>query len=204
LGNDVCTTVGNCTGIGGGVTTTGGTTNKVAKFTSGSAIGDSIISDNGSTVTIGGTLSVNTITPTATLTVGTPTQTLTLQGDGSTSLSAKSGSFTNSLVFATPAGSSKTITIPNASGTVAVSASGPLALDAAGNLTCPTCLTSGGGGSGGVTDINSLNGSITLAGTANQIIITPSGNTLTFSTPQDIIRLAVSTLPMLMLLVSLR
>src|SRR5581483_1560894 len=92
--------------------------------------------------------------------------------------------FTNSLVFATPAVSSKTITIPNASGTVAVSASGPLSLDAAGNLSCPTCLTSGGGS--GVTDINSLSGSITLAGTAHQIIITPAGNTLTFSTPQDI------------------
>jgi len=184
LGNDVCTTAGNCTGvtgIGGS-----GTAGKIAKFTgSGNSIGDSLISDDGTTVTVGGVLAVNTITPTATLTVGTPTQTLTLQGDSSTSLSAKSGSFTNSLVFAAPAVASHTITIPNASGTVAVSASGPLSLDAAGNLSCPTCLTGGGGGSG-VSSVNSLTGAITLAGTTNQVIITPTGNTLTFSTPQDI------------------
>ncbi|HSW78927.1 MAG TPA: hypothetical protein VLF88_02855, partial [Candidatus Babeliales bacterium] len=181
-GNDVCTTVGNCAGVGGGVTTAGGTTNKLAKFTAAQGIGDSIITDNGSTVSIGGTLSVNTITPTATMTVGTSTQTLTLQGDGSTKLTATNGSFTNSLVFATPAVGNHTITIPNASGTVAVSASGPLALDAAGNLSCPTCLTS----AGGVTSLNTLTGALTLAGTANQVIITPSGNTLTFSLPQDI------------------
>jgi hypothetical protein len=181
-GNDVCTTVGNCAGVGGGVTTAGGTTNKLAKFTAAQGIGDSIITDNGSTVSIAGTLSVNTIIPTATMTVGTSTQTLTLQGDGSTKLTATAGGFTNSLVFATPAVGNHTITIPNATGTVAVSASGPLALDAAGNLSCPTCLTS----AGGVTSLNSLTGALTLAGTANQVIITPSGNTLTFSLPQDI------------------
>jgi hypothetical protein len=183
-GDDVCTTSGNCTGvtgIGGS-----GTAGQIAKFTgSGNSIGDSLISDDGTTVTVGGVLAVNTITPTATLTVGTPTQTLILQGDGSTSLSAKSGSFTNTLVFAAPALANHTITLPNASGTVAVSASGPLSLDAAGNLSCPTCLTGGGGGSG-VSSVNTLSGDITLAGTANQVIITPSSNTLTFSLPQDI------------------
>src|SRR3990167_4258654 len=42
---------GNCAGSGTGVTTTGGTTNRLSKFTGSQAIGDSTISDDGSVVT---------------------------------------------------------------------------------------------------------------------------------------------------------
>jgi len=42
---EVCTTAGNCVGVGGGVTTTGGTIGKLSRFVSGTAIGDSIITD---------------------------------------------------------------------------------------------------------------------------------------------------------------
>src|SRR6185295_6668595 len=52
--------------------------------------------------------------------------------------------------------SSKAITLPNATGTVAVSASGPISLNASGNISCATCLTTGGGG--GVAAVESLNG----------------------------------------------
>jgi len=177
---DVCTTAGNCVGVGGGVTSPGGTTNALAKFTSSNAIGSSIISDNGSTATIAGILAVNTITPTAALTVGATSQNLTLQGAGVTLSSTASG-ITNSLVFATPSGSNKTITLPNASGTVAVSASGPISIDAAGNLSCPTCLTSGGGGgSAGVSSLNSATGSLTLQGVSAGSITTV-GTTITVS-----------------------
>ncbi len=48
----VCTTVGNCASSGGGVTTLGGTTNKLTKFTGSQSVGDSSISDNGSLVTV--------------------------------------------------------------------------------------------------------------------------------------------------------
>ncbi len=175
---DVCTTAGNCVGVGGGVTSPGGTTNALAKFTSSNAIGNSIISDNGSTATISGTLAVNTITPTAALTVGATSQNLTLQGAGVT-VSDTAGGITNSLVFATPSGSNKTITLPNASGTVAVSASGPISIDAAGNLSCPTCLTSGGGGgSAGVSSLNSATGALTLQGVSAGSITTV-GTTIT-------------------------
>ena len=58
---DVCTTAGNCAGVGGGVTTAGGTTNKLAKFTASNGIGNSSISDNGSTVTVAGDLAANNI-----------------------------------------------------------------------------------------------------------------------------------------------
>jgi len=161
----ICTTAGNCSGVGGGVTSPGGSINQIAKFTAGTTIGDSIISDNGTTVTIGGILGVNTVTPTAALTVGATGQALTLQGSGTTKLTATTGGITNSLTFAAPASSNKTITIPNASGTVAVSASGPLAIDAAGNLTCATCVTSGGGGGGAsaVDSLDGLTGALTLA-----------------------------------------
>ncbi len=47
----ICTTVGNCASSGGGVTTLGGTTNKVAKFTGLQSIGDGSITDTGTQVT---------------------------------------------------------------------------------------------------------------------------------------------------------
>jgi hypothetical protein len=171
---DICTTVGNCAGVGGGVTTPGGTTNSLAKFTGSNAIGDSIITDNGTTVTIGGTLSVNTITPSGAMTIGATGQNLTLQG-ATTTLSSTNSGTTNSLTFATPAGGNKTITLPNANGTVAVSASGPLSIDSAGNITCATCVTSGGGG-GGVGAVDSLNG---LTGTITIANATTGGSTIT-------------------------
>lgn len=48
----ICTTYGNCAGTGGGVTTPGGSTNKLARFTGSQTIGDSAISDTGAVVTI--------------------------------------------------------------------------------------------------------------------------------------------------------
>ena len=172
---DICTTAGNCSGVGGGVTTSGGTTNRLTKFTGAQTIGDSIITDNGSTVTIGGVLSVNTITPSSSLVVGAVGQNVTLQG-AVTQVTATSSGITNTLTFATPSGSNKTITLPNASGTVAVSASGPLAIDANGNITCTTCVTSGGGsgGVGAVDSVNGLTGALTIAnasGTGTTITI---------------------------------
>lgn len=178
---EVCTTAGNCVGVGGGVTTNGGTVGKISRFVSGSAIGDSIITDDGSTVSIGGALSVNTITPTAAAIIGATTQSLTLQGS-TTSISSTGTASTNTLTFATPSGASKTITIPNASGTVAISASGPLTLDANGNLSCASCLTSGGGGGGatGVSSVNGITGDVTLVATdANSL--TTAGTTITIN-----------------------
>ena len=48
----VCLTTGNCAGAGTGVTTTGGTTNQIAKFTGSQVLGDSSISDTGTSVTV--------------------------------------------------------------------------------------------------------------------------------------------------------
>jgi hypothetical protein len=60
-GNQVCDTSGNCVGTGGGgAIGGGGTANTIAKFTgSGFTVGDSLITDNGTKVTIGGQLDVS-------------------------------------------------------------------------------------------------------------------------------------------------
>lgn len=84
-------TLANCAGSGGGVTTPGGTPNTVPKFTGAQTIGDSIITDNGSTVTIGGTLAVNTISPTSAFVAGSTGQTATLQGSITTITSTGAG-----------------------------------------------------------------------------------------------------------------
>jgi hypothetical protein len=92
---------------------------------------------------------------------------------GGTSASPGTNNF---LVTGVSTGGTRTITLPDASGTVAVSASGPLALDAAGNLTCPSCLTSGGGG--GTAGVASING---LSGTPSIANATVGGSTITLN-----------------------
>jgi parallel beta-helix repeat protein len=58
----ICTSVGNCTGVSGGAIGGSGTLNKLAKFTgSGFTIGDSILTDNGTTVSVAGTLNATTL-----------------------------------------------------------------------------------------------------------------------------------------------
>ena len=54
----ICTSVGNCAGVGGGVTTTGGTTGALAKFTGAQTLGDSLLSESGSIVTVNGNLNL--------------------------------------------------------------------------------------------------------------------------------------------------
>jgi len=67
-GNVVCDSSGNCGGGGGGSGIAGsGTTDKLALFTAAGAIGDSIISQSGATITVAGTLTASAF-----------------QGDGST------------------------------------------------------------------------------------------------------------------------
>ena len=184
---DICTTVGNCSGSGG--VGGSGTVGTIPVFNgAGASVGDSLLSQSGGTVTVGGTLAVNAIAPTAALLLGVTAQNVTVQG-ATVAITSTSGAKTNTLSFATPSGSNHTVTLPNASGTVAVSASGPLAIDAAGNITCSTCVTSGGG-SGGASSVDSVNsetGALTLQGTANQVVVTNSSSTaITLSLPQDI------------------
>ena len=173
---DICTTVGNCVGIGDSVTTSGGTINKLAKFTGSHLLSNSIISDDGTNVSINGPLIVNNISPNAAATIGSTNQELTLQGVN-TNITSTNGAITNTLMFTTPSGTAKTITIPNASGTIAVSASGPLVIDANGTMSCPTCLTTGvGGAQTGVVSINGLNGYLNITASTTGSILSAGNN----------------------------
>lgn len=84
---NICTTAGNCSGVGGGVTTPGGTANRVAKFTASGTIADSLISDDGSVVKIQNAAQSNNLfvvdTTTGKIAVGQATATATLDVNGS-------------------------------------------------------------------------------------------------------------------------
>ncbi|MEI7741730.1 MAG: hypothetical protein WCJ29_04455, partial [bacterium] len=72
----------------------------------------------------------------------------------------------------------RTITFPNASGTVAVSSSGPVTLSAAGDIDCPTCITSGSGlltvaGTAGMDSLVNIGGTLMIGAGTN---ITTSGD----------------------------
>ncbi|MBX6334128.1 hypothetical protein IRY61_02170, partial [Candidatus Saccharibacteria bacterium] len=99
---EICLTTGNCAGIGGGVTTAGGTTNRLAKFTGSQAIGDSLLSDDGSTVTITG--SGNFVVQGGTATLGTLTQagTLTVHDGSGNAISIVATSLSGSYQFTLP------------------------------------------------------------------------------------------------------
>lgn len=76
----------------------------------------------------------------------------------------------------TVAGATVVLTLPNASGTFAVGASSPLALDAStGNLTCPTCIT----GTGGAI----TNGTTPTSGYTAGQLITSTGSVVGAVTP---------------------
>ena len=154
----VCTTSGNCAGVGGSITGSG-TAGNLAKFTGTGAIGNSILTDNGTTVTIAGNLAVGTS--------GASQLSLGVGSSASGTLVFKNSSNNNNVTFqlAAAPGSNIAISVPNQSGTLAVAASGPLSLDATtGQLSCATCLTSGGGGgASGVVSLDNLTGILTVA-----------------------------------------
>lgn len=105
---DVCSTAGNCAGVGGGVTTAGGTVNRLAKFTAAQGIGNSTISDDGTNVTT----TVDLIIQGGDVTVGvasTQTGTINLAHSGS--------GFLGSIVQG-PLTGNRTYTLPNADGEV--------------------------------------------------------------------------------------
>lgn len=57
---DICSSIGNCAGAGGSVTAPGGgSANKVAKFSGPQTIVNSIITDDGTTVSVGGNFNVS-------------------------------------------------------------------------------------------------------------------------------------------------
>jgi hypothetical protein len=152
----------NCTGGGGGGLSGSGTLNRVAKFTpDGTTIGDSSLSDNGSTVTVNG--NVNFAVQGTTITVGVgSTRTGSIVLNNSTN--------NNTVTLQSGAtGTSYALTLPTAVG----SANQCLkAQDGSGTLFWDTCL--GGGGGGGITSLDGQTGPSISINNA-----TGSGNVIT-------------------------
>ncbi len=165
----VCTIeTGNCAGSGSGVTGSG-TINKLAKFTDGQEIGDSSITDDGSTVTVSAS---QVIQGAAGLTIGANAvngQLVLKNSSNANTLTLQSGVTTSNL----------TLTLPTGDGSNGYC----LKTNGSGILAFASCT---GGPGGGVTSVNALSGTLNLEGTANQISVSSAGDTITLSLPQDI------------------
>lgn len=141
--------INNCGFAAGGSGISGsGTSGKIAKFTGAGAIGDSLLSESGSVVTVGGSLAVGVASSV----------------DGTVVVRNAANANMITIQAAAAPSSNLTLKLPTQSGTFAVAATGPLSLDPnTGQLSCATCLTSGGGGgSAGVSSVNSLTGALTI------------------------------------------
>ena len=156
---DFCLSTGNCAGSGGGVTTSGGTTNRVAKFTSAQGLGDSTITDDGTNVSLTGNVTIQG----GNATIGRLSAGGTLvlhDGDGET------------VSIGLPdVGTSYSLLLPSSVGSTNQCLK---AQDNSGTLFWDACL-GGGGGGGGVTSVDGQGGpSITIdnaTGSANTITI---------------------------------
>jgi hypothetical protein len=129
---DLCTTAGNCVGGGGGVTTPGGATNRLAKFTGSQVIGDSTISDNGSLVST----TVNFAVQGGTATIGVANS-----QTGSLVLALGSANFSGTVVPGALT-ANRTYTLPDADGTVCLSSGNCLGGGSGGANTALSNLTS--------------------------------------------------------------
>ncbi len=85
----------------------------------------------------------------------------------------------------------RTWTLPNASGTFAVSASAPISLSAAGNVSCPTCLTSGST----VFTLAATSGSSQALASGDTITIAAGSNVTTTAGATDTVTVAVVSNP---------
>jgi fibronectin-binding autotransporter adhesin len=168
---NVCTTAGNCAGVGGSITGAG-TTGHLSLFTGSNNIGDSVITQTGTgpyTVAVGGNLAVG-VSGASQLSIGVASS-----ADGTLVFNNSTNGNAVTIQEAAAPSSPITLKLPNSAGTFAVAATGPLALDATtGMLSCSTCLTGGGPG-GGVASLDGLSGALTLANSSG------SGSTVTIN-----------------------
>jgi hypothetical protein len=116
----ICTTIGNCAGSGGGVTTVGGTTGAIAKFTGSQTLGDSLLSESGSVVTVNGNL--NLVSGNQFTVNGTQISSANLSNDANLAKLSASQTFTgNAVSFQNGTNSSNAFNIQNAAGNRVVS-----------------------------------------------------------------------------------
>jgi fibronectin-binding autotransporter adhesin len=204
----ICLDDGNCAGAGSGVTTTGGTTNRLARFTGSQEIGLSSINDlypTGVAVTIDadGNLGVGDSSPAALFTVGNGDL---FQVDSGGAIAAATGMTSSGSIRFSAFTSNGGILYTNATGVLAQVAAGTStqvlkggATPSFGAVNLGTDVTGtlpiGNGGTGLQT--TPTNGQIligngtnytlsTITGTANQIDVTNGAGSITLSLPQNI------------------
>jgi len=159
--------LGNCAGSGSGVTTSGGTTNRLAKFTGAQAINDSTITDDGTNVTT----TVSMIIQGGNVTAGTNAQLgsfILNDGNGQTT-TLRAGDSAGNLTFILPTNVGSQFQC--------------LKYDTAGQLIWDNCDGGSGGGSG-VTALNGLTGGVTIQGNA-QIGVSASSPNINLSINAD-------------------
>lgn len=169
---EICLTSGNCAGSGTGVTSTvGGATNRLAKFTAAQNIENSTITDDGTTVTT----SVNMVIQGGSATLGTTGQTGSLvlhDGNGGQTTTLQAGNSSGNLTFILPTGAGTGFQC--------------LKKGTGNQLIWDDC-EGGGGGTSGVTSLNTFTGDLVVQGTTNQVVVTDNGSdTITLALPQDI------------------
>jgi hypothetical protein len=112
---NICTSIGNCAGAGGGVTTSGGTTGTIAKFTGAQTLADSLLSESGSTVTVNGNL--NLTSGHQFMVNGTQISSANLSNDANLAKLSASQTFTGGTVaFQNGTNSTNAFNIQNAAG----------------------------------------------------------------------------------------
>ncbi|MEK7600187.1 MAG: hypothetical protein AAB462_04095, partial [Patescibacteria group bacterium] len=157
-------TAGNCAGSGGGVTSPGGTSGRIAKFTGANTIADSTLSESGTVLTSSGTV---VIQGADSLTVGTASS-----NTGSVTFNNSSNGNTLKLQSGAT-GSNVVLTLPTATGALGDC----LQTDGTGVLSFNSCT---GGAGGGVTSLDGQTGVLSLSnatGSAGTITIDDASTT---------------------------
>lgn len=156
----ICLSTGNCAGAGGGVTTAGGTTGRISKFSGPNSIADSTLSESGSTVTASGNMIIQGANS---LILGTSSSL-----DGSIRFNGASGpNYVTLQAPTTNPAANLTFRLPSAYG----SNGDCLQSDGSGVMYFASCT---GGAGGGVTSIDGQTGVVTInnaTGTAGVITI---------------------------------
>ncbi|HTE58519.1 MAG TPA: hypothetical protein VK694_07275 [Verrucomicrobiae bacterium] len=156
---DICLNTGNCAGSGGGITGTG-TNNTLTKFTGTGTVGNSSVTDNGTTVAVGAALNVSGNTDLAgTLFVGTADAFQVSSSGAVTAVGINAGGAISGVTTLTASG-----TINTTGGVLQTNST--TRVDNSGNLTNIGNIT----GTGGVTIASAAGGDVIIDG-ADEFVV---------------------------------
>lgn len=163
----ICLDSGNCAGSGSGVTTAGGTTDRLAKFTGSQAIGDSSISDNGTIVSILGSTDLSVLGGDITLGTTSGAGSIVLHDGNGQTTTISAGNSAGNLAFVLP-------TTVGSNGQCVKNSATP------GVLTFANC-NNGSGAGGAITLQDAYDAGNTIATTDNRNLLFTFSDTATDS-----------------------